>query len=217
MSDLLQLVVSGRALPTFTYASACRQVIRIAWHSAPGRRVPSLAPEDTEELMQQHHLGRPYPARARARQGRTFGFAFGELTRFRVSVFKEKGNFGLVLRQIPTKLRLEDIGLPPSVRSCCTSRADFALVTGPTGSGKEMPHSTSMINIINEERDEAHIITIEDPIEFYHKHLKAIVTRSAKSAWTCRVLPKPCATRCARIRTSFSSVKCAIWRPLTPP
>ncbi|MDB6020496.1 MAG: Twitching motility protein [Pedosphaera sp.] len=83
----------------------------------------------------------------------------------------------MVLRQIPTKLlRLEDIGLPPSVRELLYKPRGLCLVTGPTGSGKSTTLA-SMINIINEERDEAHIITIEDPIEFYHKHKKAIVTQ----------------------------------------
>jgi twitching motility protein PilT len=113
----------------------------------------------------------------RERGGAECGFAFGELARFRVSVFKEKGNFGMVLRQIPTKLlRLEDIGLPPSVRELLYKPRGLCLVTGPTGSGKSTTLA-SMINVINEERDEAHIITIEDPIEFYHKHKKAIVTQ----------------------------------------
>jgi twitching motility protein PilT len=113
----------------------------------------------------------------RERGGADFGFAFGELARFRVSVFKEKGNFAMVLRQIPTKLlKLEDIGLPPSVRELLYKPRGLVLVTGPTGSGKSTTLA-SMINVINEERDEAHIITIEDPIEFYHKHKKAIVTQ----------------------------------------
>jgi len=113
----------------------------------------------------------------RERGGADFGFAFGELARFRVSVFKEKGNFGMVLRQIPTKLlKLEEIGIPLSVRDLLWKPRGLILVTGPTGSGKTTTLA-SMINIINEERDDAHIITIEDPIEYYHKHKKAVVTQ----------------------------------------
>jgi twitching motility protein PilT len=113
----------------------------------------------------------------RERGGADFGFAFGEIARFRVSVFKEKGNFGMVLRQIPTKLlTLEQIGIPVSVRDLLYKPRGLVLVTGPTGSGKTTTLA-SMINIINEERDDAHIITIEDPIEYYHKHKKSVVTQ----------------------------------------
>ena len=110
--------------------------------------------------------------------GADFGFAFGELARFRVSVFKEKGNFGLVLRQIPSKLlTLEQIGMPrPTIMNLLHKPRGLVLVTGPTGSGKTTTLA-SMINIINEERDDAHIITVEDPIEYYHKHKKALVTQ----------------------------------------
>jgi twitching motility protein PilT len=174
MSDLLQLVVSEGASDLHIRVGV-PPVIRVhgILHRVEG---PTLAPEDTEELMRSI-TSDDHIQHVRERGGADFGFAFGELARFRVSVFKEKGNFGLVLRQIPTKLlRLEDIGLPPSVRELLYKPRGLCLVTGPTGSGKSTTLA-SMINIINEERDEAHIITIEDPIEFYHKHKKAIVTQ----------------------------------------
>jgi twitching motility protein PilT len=138
---------------------------------------PSLNPEDTEELMRSI-TSEDHVQQTREKGGADFGFAFGELARFRVSVFKEKGNFGLVLRQIPTKLlTLEQIGLPPTtIKTLLNKPRGLILVTGPTGSGKTTSMAT-MINIINEERDDAHIITIEDPIEYYHKHKKAVVTQ----------------------------------------
>src|SRR5436309_4233453 len=80
-------------------------------------------------------------------------------------------------RQIPSKLlTLEQIGIHPSVRELLYKPRGLVLVTGPTGSGKTTSLA-SMINIINEERDDAHIITIEDPIEYYHKHKKSLVTQ----------------------------------------
>ena len=137
---------------------------------------PALAPEDTEELMRSI-TSEDHIQHVRERGGADFGFAFGDMARFRVSVFKEKGNFGLVLRQIPNKmLTMEQIGLPPSAKELLYKPRGLVLVTGPTGSGKTTTLA-SMINIINEERDEAHIVTIEDPIEYYHKHKKAIVTQ----------------------------------------
>ena len=113
----------------------------------------------------------------REKGGADFAFAFGELARFRVSVFKEKGRFGMVLRQIPTTLlTFEQIGLPPSVKELLYKPRGMVLVTGPTGSGKSTTLAW-MIDIINIERDDAHIITIEDPIEFYHNHKNGIITQ----------------------------------------
>ena len=113
----------------------------------------------------------------RERGGADFAFAFGEAARFRVSVFKEKGNFGMVLRQIPSKmLTFEQIGLPESVKDLLFKPRGLILVTGPTGSGKSTTLA-SLLNIVNETRDEVHLITIEDPIEYYHRHKKALVTQ----------------------------------------
>ena len=169
MSDLLQLVVSEGASDLHIRVGT-PPTIRVhgILHRVEG---PSLKPEDSEELMRsitsEEHI-----QSTRERGGADFGFAFGDVARFRVSVFKEKGNFGLVLRQIPNKLlTLEQIGIPPSTKELLYKPRGLVLVTGPTGSGKTTTLA-SMLNIINEERDEVHIITIEDPIEYYHKHKK---------------------------------------------
>jgi twitching motility protein PilT len=174
MSDLLQLVVSEGAADLHIRVGTS-PVIRVhgILHRVEG---PALSSDDTEELMRSitsdEHI-----QHVRERGGADFAFAFGEAARFRVSVFKEKGNFGMVLRQIPSKLlTMEQIGIPMSVRELLYKPRGLVLVTGPTGSGKTTTLA-SLINIINEERDEAHIITIEDPIEYYHKHKKAVVTQ----------------------------------------
>ena len=174
MSDLLQLVVAEGASDLHIRVGT-PPTIRVhgILHRVEG---PALRPEDTEELM------RSITSDERIQQVRErgtvdFGFAFGEVARFRVSVFKEKGNFGIVQRQIPSKLlTMEQIGIPPSTRELLYKPRGLVLVTGPTGSGKTTTLA-SMINIINEERDEVHIVTIEDPIEYYHKHKKALVTQ----------------------------------------
>src|SRR6187402_1207643 len=174
MSDLLQLVVSEGSSDLHVRVG-CPPVIRLhgVLHRVEG---PTLRAEDTEELMRSI-TSDDHIQQVRERGGADFGFAFGELARFRVSVFKEKGNFGLVLRQIPSKLlTFEQIGLPPSVKELLWKPRGLVLVTGPTGSGKTTTLA-SMINIINEERDDAHLITIEDPIEYYHKHKKGLVTQ----------------------------------------
>ena len=97
-------------------------------------------------------------------------------TRFRVSVFKERKRYGIVMRQIPSSLfTLEQIGLPDTVRELLFKPRGLILVTGPTGSGKSTTLA-SMIDVINRERG-VHIITIEDPIEFYHTSKKSIITQ----------------------------------------
>ncbi len=174
MSDLLQLVVTEGAADLHLRVNAA-PVIRLngILHRVDG---PPLRPEDTEELMRSI-TSEDHIQHVRERGGADFGFAFGDMARFRVSVFKEKGNFGMVLRQIPSKLlTLEQIGIPMSVRELLYKPRGLVLVTGPTGSGKTTTLA-SMINIINQERDDAHIITIEDPIEYYHTHKKAVVTQ----------------------------------------
>jgi twitching motility protein PilT len=175
MSDLLQLVVSEGSSDLHIRVGI-PPVIRVhgTLHRVDG---PSMRTEDTEELMRSI-TSEDHIQHVREQGGADFAFAFGDAARFRVSVFKEKGNFGLVLRQIPTKLlTLEQIGLPRhTVMNLLHKPRGLVLVTGPTGSGKTTTLA-SMINIINEERDDAHIITIEDPIEYYHKHKKAVVTQ----------------------------------------
>ena len=174
MSDLLQLVVSEGASDLHIRVGTSPTIrVHGILHRVEG---PALGPEHTEELMRSI-TSEDQIQHVRERGGADFAFAFGEAARFRVSVFKEKGNFGIVLRQIPSKmLTMEQIGLPPTAKELLYKPRGLVLVTGPTGSGKTTTLA-SMINIINEERDEAHIVTIEDPIEYYHKHKKALITQ----------------------------------------
>src|SRR4051794_38155163 len=105
-----------------------------------------------------------------------FGFAYGDAARSRVAIFKQKGMASMVLRQIPNKkLSFEQLGLPKMVEQICRRPRGVFLVTGPTGSGKSTTLA-SMIHYINQQFDR-HIITMEDPIEFYHEHIKSIVVQ----------------------------------------
>lgn len=105
-----------------------------------------------------------------------FGFSYQDASRFRVSVFRQKGCLGLVLRLIPRRLMtLEEIGFPPVVKDLLTLPRGLVLVTGPTGSGKTTSLA-SMLDIINATTD-THIMTIEDPIEYYHDHKRGIVNQ----------------------------------------
>ena len=108
--------------------------------------------------------------------GTDFGFAYGDKARFRVAVFKQRGHVGMVLRRIPNEfLTLEQIGLPPVIKDLITRPRGLFLVTGPTGSGKTTSLA-SMINWLNQTVDH-HVITMEDPIEYYHKHGKCTINQ----------------------------------------
>lgn len=108
--------------------------------------------------------------------GSDFGFAFGDLCRFRVSIFKQRGNVSMVLRQIPNKLLTpEQLGLPEMCKKIVMRPRGLFLVTGPTGSGKSTSLA-ALVDFINTTVDH-HIITIEDPIEFYHPSKKSTVNQ----------------------------------------
>lgn len=105
-----------------------------------------------------------------------FSFAFGDLGRFRVNAFHERGNMAAALRLIPNEiLTVEQLGLPSVVNKFADYPRGLVLVTGPTGSGKSTTLA-AMVNKINNERA-SHIITIEDPIEYTHKSKKSIIVQ----------------------------------------
>jgi len=134
-----------------------------------------LEPDDTVSLMKSIT-----PERNQQELQETgssdFGFAFGDKARFRVSVFKQKGRISIVLRRIPNEfLSPEVLGLPAVCMELIQRPRGLFLVTGPTGSGKTTSLA-SMINWINENMDH-HIITLEDPIEYYHTHKKSTINQ----------------------------------------
>jgi len=123
----------------------------------------SIAPERSQRELQE-------------KGSADFGFAFGDLARFRVSIFKQRGFISMVLRQIPNNmLKPEQLGLPDVCIKLVLRPRGLFLVTGPTGSGKSTTLA-SLVNYINENVDH-HIITIEDPIEFYHYHKKSTINQ----------------------------------------
>jgi twitching motility protein PilT len=123
----------------------------------------SITPEQKQQELQE-------------RGGTDFGFSYGEAARFRVSIFRQRGDLAIVLRRIPNKLlTFEQIGLPEICRELVRRPRGMFLVTGPTGSGKTTSLAT-MIDYVNATFDR-HIVTMEDPIEYYHKHKKSIVNQ----------------------------------------
>jgi len=135
----------------------------------------SLEPEDTVALMKSITPERNQQE-LQEQGGTDFGFAFGDKARFRVAVFKQRGHIGMVLRRIPNEfLSFEQLGLPPIIKDLIRRPRGLFLVTGPTGSGKTTSLA-SMINYLND-NDDMHIITLEDPIEYYHQHKKATINQ----------------------------------------
>jgi len=123
----------------------------------------SITPERCQQELQEHG-------------GTDFGFAYGDQARFRVSVFRQRGNVSIVLRLIPSRLlTFDEIGLPEIVRELIRRPRGLFVVTGPTGSGKTTSLAT-MIDHINQTLDR-HIVTVEDPIEYYHYHKKSVVNQ----------------------------------------
>ena len=134
-----------------------------------------LTGDDTNGLMKSITPER-CQAELAEKGGCDFGFAFKDLARFRVSVFKQRGSVAMVLRQIPNKLLTpEQLGVPEVCKKLVTRPRGLFLVTGPTGSGKSTTLA-GLIDFINDTYDH-HIITIEDPIEFYHYSKKSTVNQ----------------------------------------
>ena len=144
-----------------------------------GRLVPlqtkTLTKEDTTSLMKSITPERNQQELQEV-GGTDFGFSFGDLARFRVSVFKQRGMISIVLRRIPSEfLSFEQLGMPPVVRDLLLRPRGLFLVTGPTGSGKTTTLA-SLVNWLNHNEDH-HIITLEDPIEYFHEHKKSLVNQ----------------------------------------
>jgi len=134
-----------------------------------------LRPEDTARIAGDLVAGNAQALAALKQQGACdLSYSLAERSRFRVNIFRQRGTFAIVMRVIATKIpTLTDLNLPASLAEAASLKHGIVLVTGPTGSGKSSTLA-ALIDLINETRAE-HILTIEDPIEFLHKHKKATV------------------------------------------
>lgn len=105
-----------------------------------------------------------------------YSFAFGDLGRFRVNAFHERGNLAAAFRLIPNEIKnIHELGLPGVIESFSEYPRGLVLVTGPTGSGKSTTLA-ALVDKINSEKS-VHIVTIEDPIEFTHKSKRSVVVQ----------------------------------------
>ncbi len=135
----------------------------------------ALAPKDTLQLAYSV-LTENQKKRFEQEDELDFSFGIANLARFRGNCFKQRGCVSMVIRQIPFTIQtFDDLGLPPVIARMAEKPRGLVLVTGPTGSGKSTTLA-AMIDKINRER-RAHIITVEDPIEFIHKHQLSIINQ----------------------------------------
>jgi twitching motility protein PilT len=173
IEKLLQVVISNNASDLHLHVGK-QPTLRLHGRLRP-LDTKVLDSDDTMALMKAITPQR-YQQEVEEEGSADFGFSFGDKGRFRVAIFKQRGNVSITLRLIPTKLMtFEELGLPPVVKTLLNRPRGIFLVTGPTGSGKTTTLAT-MINYINETL-ERHIVTVEDPIEYYHPHKRSMVNQ----------------------------------------
>ncbi len=157
------------------FKSGLPPILRIYGRLVPVKGMERLLSEDVKRLanmiMQEEH-------KERFKRDRQVDFAYSVpgLGRFRTNIFQQRGTYGIVFRVIPTNiLSFEELNLPKALEKISMEMRGLVLVTGVTGCGKSTTLA-SMIDFINNSRT-AHIITIEDPIEFLHKDKKCIISQ----------------------------------------
>ena len=173
--------------------------VRIDGSLAPLDYVP-LSPNDTQRLIYDILTNEQVEIFERHKE---LDFSYGVKTvgRFRANVYKQRGSVGAALRAIPDQIpSFEQLGLPSVLRDLCRKHSGLILVTGPTGSGKSTTIAC-MIDTINCDRP-SHIMTIEDPIEYLHRH-KGAWSTTARCTPTPIRSPTPCVRSCARTRRHF--------------
>ena len=134
-----------------------------------------LLPVDTETLVRSI-LSDAQWQRFDSSQELDTAYALPGVSRFRVNVYRQRGAVGAVMRAIPHKIRsLDELGMPQSVENFAQLQRGLVLVTGPTGSGKSTTLA-ALLDVANRTRN-AHIVTIEDPIEYLHSHGRSVVNQ----------------------------------------
>ncbi len=152
-----------------------RPMLRIDGHIIPARTAHVLSGKDTLQLAYSV-LTEGQKKRFELDDELDFSFGIASLARFRGNLFKQRGQVAMVVRRIPMVIpTCADLKLPPAIVKFAEKPRGLVLVTGPTGSGKSTTLA-SLIDKINKER-QAHILTVEDPIEFVHKHQQSIVNQ----------------------------------------
>jgi twitching motility protein PilT len=173
-AELLLEVVDRRASDLHLTAGAA-PMVRVRGRLAAVDGYPTLTPTDTREIVYSI-LSNDQRQRLENNWQIDFAYQIPGRARFRVNAYFQRSALGAAFRLIPFDIApLESLGLPPSVADMATRPRGLVLVTGPTGSGKSTTLA-SLLDVINETREE-HVMTIEDPIEFLHRHKKCIVNQ----------------------------------------
>ncbi|HHW14686.1 MAG TPA: type IV pilus twitching motility protein PilT [Firmicutes bacterium] len=174
MEELLREAVARRASDLHLTA-LMPPMLRVDGRLVPLAGYEALSPANTQELV--FSMLRPEQQTKLEQQGQLdFSYGVQGLGRFRVNGFRQRGTYCAALRIIPTQVpSYRELGLPEIVHTLAQKPQGLVLVTGPTGSGKSTTLA-SMLDAINEERD-CHIITLEDPIEYLHRHKRSIINQ----------------------------------------
>jgi len=171
---LLEEVIEREASDLHITAGECPK-LRIDGDITNSTTTYVMSPKDTLQLAYSV-LTENQKKRFETEDELDFSFGIQNLARFRGNCFKQRGCVGMVIRMIPFSLKtFSDLGLPPILGKLAEKPRGLVLVTGPTGSGKSTTLA-AMIDKINKER-KGHIITVEDPIEFIHRHQSCIVNQ----------------------------------------
>jgi twitching motility protein PilT len=174
MSRLLDLTIEREASDLHILVGE-PPTMRIHGHLVRLTEFGNMEPDDTDRLMRSIAPERALMEMEEV-QGSDFGYTYGTRARYRVSIFMQRGSVALNMRMIPYRiLTFEQLGLSEHVKRLLQAPRGLILVTGPTGSGKTTTLAT-MIHHINQTRD-CHIITIEDPIEYYHTPNMSIISQ----------------------------------------
>ena len=173
IEELLKLMVEKAASDIYiTVDSAPAYLVEGKTEPIPGE---ALKPEDTEGFAFSV-MSEKQKAVFLNEKEMNLALFYPDLGRFRVNIFYQKGNIGLVIRQIKIEIQtLEDLGLPPVLNGISMTKRGLVIVVGATGSGK----STTLAAMIDHRNSNSpgHIITVEDPVEFVHPHKKSVVTQ----------------------------------------
>jgi twitching motility protein PilT len=171
---LLEEMIEKDASDLHITAGQCPK-LRVDGNIVSASLVEPMTPKDTLQIAYSV-LTENQKKRFETEDELDFSFGIQNLARFRGNCFKQRGCVAMVIRMIPFQVRtFEELGLPPVVAKMASRPRGLVLVTGPTGAGKSTTLA-AMIDKINKER-QGHIITVEDPIEFIHRHQSCIVNQ----------------------------------------
>lgn len=181
LEDLLRQAVAMNASDVHL-CTGIPPSVRVHGSIAPAAGWPSLTPRDTESVVA-YLLDAGQQERFAATREMDLAHSVSGLARFRVNLYQQRGSVGAAFRVIPSEIRsLDSLGLPPAVAPFAQLQRGLVLVTGPTGSGKTTTLA-SLLDLANRTRA-AHIMTIEDPIEYLHEHHRSMVNQREVGADT---------------------------------